>query len=498
MKQMTLSPPHPRGGVRVLTWGLSCLVPLLPLATAQAEERPSDDDLFGAPAAPAPAPTPAEAGETRADETLFGAPSTAATPSAASALSAEVAPEDPLRLGGQLYTRMLGTLREETRPGKLTVSYPTLVDLYVDARPNDRVRGMVIGRLQYNPLQYNVLFPGVSFGAYSATSTSVLLNQLWVNFDVDRKVFITAGRQFTKWGTGRFWNPTDYLQPTRRDPLEPFDVRTGADMVKFHVPYEKLGWNFYAVALLENLTPVPSIERTGVALRAETVFGSTELGLDALLARYQVPRLGLDLSSGLGPVDVRAEVGIRPGKSFRLWRPVENPVSEDLADQYEQYTLDGWVPQASVGLDWQRTIGDDDVLTLGGETFINPLAGYDDASLYPWLIFQGAYNPFYTGKYYGALFASLGSPGKWSDASLTFSTIGNLSDLSFVSRLDFSNLLLTHLRLEAYAAAYYGTRGGEFKLALDTEAQELNGQSIPAIKSLAPMLDVGLSLRLSI
>ena len=52
--------------------------------------------------------------------------------------------------------------------------------------------------------------------ASRSRSTSAVVDQLWVRFDVERAAFVTAGRQHVKWGVGHFWNPTDYLH--RRPP----------------------------------------------------------------------------------------------------------------------------------------------------------------------------------------------------------------------------------------------------------------------------------------
>ena len=70
---------------------------------------------------------------------------------------------------------------------------------------------------------------------------------MWLNFDIGRTVFVTAGRQRVKWGIGRFWNPTDFLQPARLDALAFFDAAVQgrlADvermMREFYVPYGRL------------------------------------------------------------------------------------------------------------------------------------------------------------------------------------------------------------------------------------------------------------------
>ena len=96
-----------------------------------------------------------------------------------------------------------------------------------------------------------------------------------------------------------------------------------------------------------------------------------------------------------------------------------------------------------------------DVLSIGGEYFYNSI-GYADPSLYPGLLFNDRGTPmlnfFYTGRHYAALFASLPAPYSWNYTTFTLSTIGNLSDQSFVSRFDYSVTLLTHLTFEAFVA----------------------------------------------
>lgn len=490
---------------------------LLGSAKALAQDRPSEQDLFGGAATSSPsAPstgtqssTEASGGATATPGMDTGASSGRAEGSAAAeqdafggssagpTLSSEAAPDDPLRLGGLFYTRLLGSLQAETPVTEMTISAPTLVDLYLDARPNDRVRAYVVGRLQYNPLTTSSLVPGLSFGSTTTASTSVVLNQLWLNFDIGRTVFVTAGKQSIKWGTGRFWNPTDYLQPTRKDPLEPLDIRTGVPMIKCHLPWESRGWNLYAIATFDGLQTEPNLERTGLGLRGEAVFGTVEVGLDGLVQRYQSPKLGIDISAGVGPLDVYGELGLRRTPSGTLWREVSNPPTTDLADAYETWTPDSYYPSATLGVNWSTTLGDNDSLTVGAEYFYNSV-GYKDASIYPWLLFEGDYTPFYLGQQYASVFAALIGPGNWEDASFTFSTLANLNDLSALSRLDFSTTVLTHLRVEAYTALHWGNPNGEFHFGLQTEPLVVDGQSIPALDIPPPSIDVGLSLRVSI
>jgi hypothetical protein len=149
-----------------------------------AQDRPSEAEMFGAPAAQSDEPSadagapPAPAGGTAPPEGApppSGAPEPApalplaATPPAGSSpsfdsrddaiLGGESRPmfesspsaEDWLSIGGQIYLRAQSRTFAGEPVGDSVFNFPTLVDLYFDARPNDRVRGYVLGRMTYDP-----------------------------------------------------------------------------------------------------------------------------------------------------------------------------------------------------------------------------------------------------------------------------------------------------------------------------------------------------------
>ena len=141
---------------------------------------------------------------------------------------------------------------------------------------------------------------------------------------------------------------------------------------------------------------------------------------------------------------------------------------------------------------------DEDAVTFGAEYFYDR-SGYESPRIYPVLLgvalvapldvaagtkFAGQPNPFtpfYLGRHYAGAFASLPSPGRWNDTTFTLSVLGNLSDKSFVARLDHSVLLLTYLRLETYVAGHFGAREGEFRLGFSLPPQSLGGQPVQAL-----------------
>jgi hypothetical protein len=236
------------------------------------------------------------------------------------------------------------------------------------------------------------------------------------------------------------------------------------------------------------------------------VLGRGELGLDAIAQYGHRPRYGADLSAGIGDFDVYSEVALRTGGDGPHWTLQGTP--EPIPDHF--------TPQVVAGATYAFKYSDKSFATLGAEYFYNDL-GYDDRSIYPFLLAGAptivtvngqptvvqqdprAYQPFYLGKHYGAVNLALPQPGSWTNTTLIFSVLGNLSDRSYLARFDASVLVLTYMTVETFVAGHFGQKGGEFRLALGREnaaaAQALTGQTVPAG---APIVDVGVALRVSL
>ena len=532
-------------GLALLTLGLA--------GRAQAEDRPSEQDLFGGGASP-PSPTaspsaPAAATPTTAPPSpVTGAPgppspAVSAPPAVAPAneaaggtardqellggnadakfLSDYVAPDNPLQIGGQLYLRMQTTASGGQAPGAWSLDAPSLLDLYLDARPNPRVRAFILGRMSYDPtLGTNNPVPptgqSASNGAFtSATSPTgfstfsntrgpaTLLDQMWIRFDILDHVFVTAGKQHVHWGTGRFWQPTDYLHQEKRNPLDVFDARPGTTMLKLNIPWEAKGWNFYGFLIAEDPNaPTATINEVASAFRAEVVLAGVELGADTYLRPGQKPRYGFDLSTGIYDFDVYADVAVRPGDDFLHDFP-------GVGAPGQLYPFTGYETQAVGGINYSRKYNDNDAWTVGIEYFYNH-PGYDNASTYPTLLgaafFKNdpsAFPFFYVGRQYGAVYLTLPAPYSWNYTTFTLSTLGNLSDESFITRLDYSVTVLTHLSVEAFAGVHYGHLGGEFRFQLPPSLAAMYQPEIallpnPAAVTDYPVVDLGVALRIKL
>jgi hypothetical protein len=517
------------GRATVLLWGLVA-------SSAFAQGRPDENALFGpAPDAGTPALTsppvsnpsllpgagivPDRTSAAGEQQILTAAP-------AADAFATGLVKDDALKIGGQFYMRSIATISENQPLGKSSFNAPTLVDVYLDARPTDRLRAFVLGRVTYDPLLSSTeLITGVpvtAVGLQQVSNPAVYLDQAWLTFDIARSVFVTAGRQHVKWGTGQYFNPDDFLASQPRDPLAVFDVRLGVTMLRVQVPWERTGLNFTAVAVFEptqNFTNAGTtvggsggsidviagaqstsnglLEDVGGAGSVEYDFKGGAVGINALAQKNRAWRAGSYVTAGVGDFDFYGEAVVKQ----MLDLPAANTLV--VPGVYSGY---GFGPvqqppspifQAVGGFTYGINFEGNKSITLGAEYFYNTASFRPNQ--YPNLIFQGAFQPFYLGRNYLAVSATLVDTTAKTTWVLT--NIGDLSDVSFITRLDFIITVLSYLQIESYASVDYGHRGGEFRLGLDIPNVPVNTGSAAVPINLvipAPILQLGLALRLAL
>lgn len=476
---------------------------------ALAQERPSEGDLFG------DAPVQASDGGARDEGAMFGDDAVTATPTASasdagadrdssqlggaatkSKFDTAEAVSDPLKIGGNLLMFGQGYFQEGRPFLEGSFSAPMILDVYLDARPNDRVRAFAQGRMQFDPT-----YP-VGDGSSSSTSTpglplvgvtgatranpSVFLDQLWLRFDIARKVYLTIGRQKIRWGVSRIWYPTDFLNSRPRDALNPFDARLGVNMVKVHVPIESLGWNFYAYGLLDGVNLTSSglkLNQLGAAVRGEFVLGPAEIGIGGIWQEGRRQRYALDVSTPIGPFDVFAEAAFRDGQDFVLFDYPSDLNEDNLLAKSSQITVKEKNPpvivQVSGGATFQFNYTDKNFAIIGAEYFYNPV-GYDSPVGYQVQTFAPGFlgktlDPIqsvglYQGKHNLAVtLAAPGIPGfDWITVSL--SNIIILNDPAALTRLDVIFRVLNFLSVQAFGSVFYGGAGGQLRFKLSAQA----------------------------
>jgi len=353
--------------------------------------------------------------------------------------------DDKLQIGGLLYMQSMWTFTEGSDLSDHPISLPNLLEIYLDGRPSDRLRGYIRGRMLWIPSL--ALDPPLS--ALGSEIFVPMLDQMWLKFDIARRVYVTVGKQAVRWGATRLWNPVDVINSTRRDPLALFDFRTGVPVLKLHMPVESLGWNFYVLGMMDQ---VDSLDKAGVAARAEFVISTWELGLTGAWRDEVDPRVGLDLSAGIWEFDVTSELGVG--------------FDED----------DDHAPKVQVtgGLQYGVKYTDEDVMYFGLEYFYNPDAAAEAQFLY-------------AGEHYGAFVMLLPGPGNWDHTNFTLSLLGNFSDNSFAARLDYSTRALTFMTVQAFITGHFGDEG---ELRPTTELNP----NLPDTQ----VIDIGLNLRIDL
>ncbi len=408
--------------------------------------------------------------------------------------------EADLTLGGFYFGQVAYNMPDGLELEDQSLSAPNLLDLFVDARPNDRVRVYARGRLVYRPTlaAQSGADAGADAGAGGGIAATGLgggeqlqaqLDQLWLKYDIGQVVYVTVGRQRVRWGASRFFNPTDFLNASQINPIALFDARLGVDMVKVHVPIGNV--NIYGVGLFDGAS---SIEDVGGALRVEALIGDAEFTVSAIARRQTfdgpqpIPnplapnnpiwepssewprttmplRIGADVSAPVGPVDAKVEVALTRGTAQPFYRGELSLEFPNLAFPEDFRREDDVIIQAVASVEWIHRYNDEDLLVVGAEYFYND-AGYEDADLYLWTLLQGGFRPLNMGRHYVAGAVSLPGPGPLDDMGFTVSTIANLSDRSALSRFDYSLALLSDLSLSAYAQLHWG-EPGELRFSVD-------------------------------
>lgn len=471
---------------------------LAPVLLAQAagapNDRPSEDEMFGAPApastapesAP-PAPASAEAfvpptapaapsvPPTRDSETLSGAPLMRADID-------EALSEDKLAIGGDLLLRFQSTFATDTDALDQAFGAPGLLDVYLDARPSDRVRLYAEGRLTYDPTLENgradipdfctprdsngnpvneglsasaqqtlddcmVLRDGIA-KAFATPAETSGITQLWMKFDAGQTAFFTLGRQPVKWGAAHLWNPTDFVNRQRRDPLQQVDLRPGVSLVKVHVPWESQTANFYALALLDEAHQVGDV---GGALRAEVAFESAEVSVTAAGRRDEPLLLGADASVGVWQFDLYAEGAVAHGHHTPL--------------AGERDRSDDWIAHVTGGFSVDIDYGDEDTLTWGLEYTFND-DGVDDPAQYGAALSAGR-SLFDLPRQAAGAYLVVLAPGRLDDSSIFVTALGSLDDQSGTARVQWSERVLTWLSVQPYVGVYFGDEGDLFRFNLN-------------------------------
>ncbi|MBP6217767.1 MAG: hypothetical protein KA436_04190 [Oligoflexales bacterium] len=407
--------------------------------------------------------------DSRDDDILGSSPSSSTTDELASRNSSFA--ESNLLIGGrlQLETSSLRGLGAE----KMLPSQQNLFYLHVDARPNEEVRAFIRARILDN-----------NSALSSQQGTQISIDQSWIKTNLNKKFFLTLGRQHVKWGVGKFWNPTDFLREIK-DPFASYDKRLGSDLIKMHYPLEKENSNFYAIMDFNHLSTQGD---PGFAWRAEWLKKQTEFSF-SLYSRQNAPiRLAADFSSGLDDFDIYSELVLSTQNRNLFYR-------KRAGGDFEAYERKNeMIAQGLFGLSYIKQYSDEDSVTLGFEYFYNDL-GHDERELELLAFMTRQASPLYLGKHYAGLYAMFPYPGSWNHSSIFINTLGNLTDQSAFSRVSLQHELNREILVDLWVSASWGAKG-EFRYRIPESSVPIGSdQGSPLlVSSLDRALGVTLSM----
>ncbi len=314
------------------------------------------------------------------------------------------------------------------------IQNPTILSLYLDSTLSGDIRGFFRGKFTYDATVDPATTSPLPGTTYSRSLSQ--LDEMKIQFPIEKTVFISLGIQKIKWGSGHFWNPTDFLNKQAKDLLEKEDRRTGLDLIKAHIPYNDM--NFYAIMDLGKANTTKNI---GSAIRAEVPWANNLFNGEFSFSQYtkhgQATKYGVDLSMGLGPVDLIIETS--KTKEVKSGRTV-----------------------AGISYDWQYS--DEDFINLNFETYLNE-SGVTDTSEYAPLLIAQSFIPFQVAKTYYLASIYFPKPGRWQHSDILLMFIQNGVDHSRYSRVGYTWTGIKDLALSLFVGARSGDVSGEMRLA---------------------------------
>jgi hypothetical protein len=350
---------------------------------------------------------------------------------------------DRLKIGGALAADFY-LYRTDGTAGRDYLLNPNTLWLYLDSRLRNDIRGYVKAKAVFDPTADGQTTSPLT-GAKNVQNQSDL-EEMKVLFNVKKDVFFTLGKQKIKWGSGRFWNPTDVLNATKRDFLYADDRRSGVTLVKTHLPVGAA--NLY---LVNSLDGAAKLGKVGNAVRAEVPIASSEIALTAANRPGGHSVWGADVSAGIWDFDVYSELA---------YAKAPNQIYYNASGAFSRTSASvNWV----TGVSYERKYSDSDTVTLGLEYFRNG-DGYANKADYGWPLAKGAYTPFDLSRQYGMFMIYLPAPGSWNDVSFTLFNVLNLTDRSALSKLNASIKALQDLQIELGLSVHYGDSAGELRL----------------------------------
>ena len=353
--------------------------------------------------------------------------------------------KDKTEIGGNLFSDFYYSMYSDKSFDNNVFTNTNLGYVYLDSKLPEDVRVFLKGKVTYTPTANGELSPitGVVYDKLEAD-----LDEAKILFNASNRVFFTIGKQKVKYGASKFWNPTDFVNTTMKNPFYDYDRRTGLPLVKINVPIGSS--NFY---LIGNLDDANNIDEISYIVRYELPLEASEFSISTRAKKDSATKLGLDFSTALYALDVYGEAGISKGSDKVFYTQQGVP--------YMNTKKIFW--DVSGGISYEMPFLDADSITFSLEYYYNG-EGYKDPAMYTVLWLKNAYVPLNTGKQYAMFMIYAPTPGNWNHVNLSVFNIANLIDSSAITRAELMYLFTKDLSIGFNVTGHYGKNTGEFRL----------------------------------
>lgn len=280
---------------------------------------------------------------------------------------------NPLSIAGAVKLSSLGFDMLPTKSTHFSLTTSMLADpsginavsvkAAANLRAEDLVRLYIGGSANYDPDSF------LSTASYE--DLTLKLDELFLDTDIEKKVFFRLGKQRISWGVGNWYKPSDVLSLAAIDPDNPSAEREGPFAFKIDVP-QKLNH-----AMLYLVPPVSSDPGAfSAAARYDLVTSGWELSF-AGFGRTDMavrPRLMFSATGAVGAFDVY-------GEQVALYGSDRTYVREKTGGGYETYRReDEFFFQSTLGIKYSKSLSSGLSYSLHVQGYYNG-TGYSDASI---------------------------------------------------------------------------------------------------------------------
>ncbi|MCP4050394.1 MAG: hypothetical protein GY730_06790 [bacterium] len=250
-----------------------------------------------------------------------------------------------------LYLINRGWLQGKKRWGSNRIYNYTDGDLFLDVRLKKGIKAF---------FDIGIINTSSSISTSNTMTSAVDIKELFVDFNIDRKAYFRAGKQFLKWGRTYFWNPTDFVNVEKQNFLDMKYIRSGIYGVRAHFPVG-MEQNLY---MFLNTSNADDIDQFSIVTRFEFLAGRSEIGIIMWNKYKENSVFGADFSTNFMGLDLNGELAFSYGS-----------IKERMIEKNNQLTKEKisgkWVPRATIGLsktlNWERA----DRISLYYELFYN-------------------------------------------------------------------------------------------------------------------------------